>query len=108
MVFVCQATDEAKKQRDTEELGDAMKALENRTLDSKQEMDILAALDEMKSMRVSSFPFQLRHILASKLSHYDILSSENGNLVRVASSTNATLNWVIGCSLGMQQWQWKI
>ena len=60
--FVCQATDEAKKQRDTEELGDAMKALENRTLDSKQEMDILAALDEMKSMRVSSFPFKLRHI----------------------------------------------
>ncbi len=62
MLFVCQATDEAKKQRDTEELGDAMKALENRTLDSKQEMDILAALDEMKSMLVSSFPFQLRHI----------------------------------------------
>lgn len=61
-LFVCQATDEAKKQRDTEELGDAMKALENRTLDSKQEMDILAALDEMKSMRVSSFPFKLRHI----------------------------------------------
>jgi hypothetical protein len=56
---VCQATDEAKKQRDTEELGDAMKALENRTLDSKQEMDILAALDEMKSMRVSSFFIQV-------------------------------------------------
>lgn len=40
------------KKRETEELGDAMKALENRTLDSKQEMDIMAALDEMKSMRV--------------------------------------------------------
>ncbi|CAM6088766.1 unnamed protein product [Calypogeia fissa] len=32
-------------------MGDAMKALENRALDSKQEMDIMAALDEMKSMR---------------------------------------------------------
>ncbi|KAG6552362.1 hypothetical protein Mapa_006216 [Marchantia paleacea] len=46
-----EALDDAKKKRDAEELGDAMKALENRTLDSKQEMDILAALDEMKSMR---------------------------------------------------------
>lgn len=51
-----QATDEAKKERDAEELGDAMKALENRTIDSKQEMDILAALDEMKSMRVCFLP----------------------------------------------------
>ncbi|GBG84867.1 hypothetical protein CBR_g39242 [Chara braunii] len=32
-------------------MGDAMKVLENRTIDSKQEMDIVAALDEMKSMR---------------------------------------------------------
>lgn len=41
-----------KKKREAEELGDAMKSLENRTLDSKREMDILAALDEMKSMKV--------------------------------------------------------
>jgi hypothetical protein len=33
-------------------MGDAMKSLENRTLDSKREIDILAALDEMKSMKV--------------------------------------------------------
>jgi hypothetical protein len=45
-------TDEMKKKREAEEMGDAMKSLENRTLDSKREMDILAALDEMKSMKV--------------------------------------------------------
>lgn len=35
-------------------MGDAMKSLENRTLDSKREMDILAGLDEMKSLKVSA------------------------------------------------------
>ncbi|CAL5350754.1 unnamed protein product [Camellia sinensis] len=43
--------DKEKQKRDTEEMGDAMKSLANRTLDSKREMDILAALDEVKSMR---------------------------------------------------------
>ncbi|KAK8307777.1 hypothetical protein V6Z12_D02G009100, partial [Gossypium hirsutum] len=40
-----------RRKRESEEMGDAMKSLENRTLDSKREMDILAALDEMKSMK---------------------------------------------------------
>lgn len=43
--------EEDKKKRNAEEMGDAMKSLENRTLDSKREMDILATLDEMKSMK---------------------------------------------------------
>lgn len=43
--------EEEQKKRDAEEMGDAMKSLENRTLDSKREMDILSALDEMKSMK---------------------------------------------------------
>lgn len=41
-----------KKERDNEEMGNAMKPLEKQTLDSKQEMDILAILDEKKSMKV--------------------------------------------------------
>ncbi|KAL3659456.1 hypothetical protein V7S43_015448 [Phytophthora oleae] len=40
----------ALAQRTEEEKGDAMKALENRTLDSKREMDILDALDEIKAI----------------------------------------------------------
>jgi hypothetical protein len=40
----------ALKERVEEEKGDAMKALENRTLDSKREMDILDALDEIKAI----------------------------------------------------------
>ncbi|GMF13330.1 unnamed protein product [Phytophthora lilii] len=40
----------ALAQRAEEEKGDAMKTLENRTLDSKREMDILDALDEIKAI----------------------------------------------------------
>ncbi|KAL3641043.1 hypothetical protein CASFOL_016011 [Castilleja foliolosa] len=45
--------EELKKRTTAEETGDSMKSLENRNLDSKREMlmDILAALDEMKSMK---------------------------------------------------------
>lgn len=42
---------EAVRQREEEERGNAMKALENRTLDSKREMDLMEILDEMKSLR---------------------------------------------------------
>lgn len=36
--------------RQQEEMGDTMKTLENRTLDSKKEMDILDTLDEIRAM----------------------------------------------------------
>lgn len=45
------AEEEARLAREEEEKGNAMKALENKTLDSKREMDILAALDEMRSLK---------------------------------------------------------
>lgn len=46
-----EASERVKAKREEEEKGDAMKALENRTLDSKREMDIMTALDEMKSLK---------------------------------------------------------
>jgi DNA-directed RNA polymerase subunit RPC12/RpoP len=58
-------TDEMKKQREAEEMGDAMKSLENRTLDSKREMDILAALDEMKSMKSRHATVSVDEMLAA-------------------------------------------
>ncbi|GMJ15292.1 hypothetical protein HRI_005198400 [Hibiscus trionum] len=40
-----------RQKRESEEMGDSMKSLENRRLDSKRKMDIFAALDELKSMK---------------------------------------------------------
>eukprot|EP01116_Phalansterium_solitarium_P013440 TRINITY_DN30805_c0_g1_i1.p1 TRINITY_DN30805_c0_g1~~TRINITY_DN30805_c0_g1_i1.p1 ORF type:complete len:333 (+),score=128.95 TRINITY_DN30805_c0_g1_i1:220-1218(+) len=45
-----QELEAARLERELEEKGDAMKALENRTLDSKLEMDIIEALDEIRAL----------------------------------------------------------
>ncbi|KAJ4762058.1 Coiled-coil domain-containing protein [Rhynchospora pubera] len=45
------AAENEKRKRDAEEMGDAMKSLENKAMDSKKDMDILAALEEMRSMK---------------------------------------------------------
>lgn len=45
-----QAKEEVSKEREEEDANDTMKALENRTLDSKIEMDVLDALDEIKAI----------------------------------------------------------
>lgn len=42
--------EEAKRKRQEEEEGDAMKALENKTLDSKIEMDIIEGLAEIRAL----------------------------------------------------------
>ncbi|KAF5193168.1 hypothetical protein FRX31_017245, partial [Thalictrum thalictroides] len=48
--------DKEKRKRDSQETGDAMKYLEIRILDSKREMDILANLYELKSMKGKQMP----------------------------------------------------
>ena len=44
------AEDSIKAMREEEEFGDAMKGLENRTGDSKREMEILEAIDEIEEI----------------------------------------------------------
>jgi len=56
--------EEFRKQREEEEQGNAMKALENKTMDNKMEMDILDGLDEIRSLNAR----------ASKVDPMDILS----------------------------------
>lgn len=56
---------EAAKKREEEEAGDAMKALENRTLDSKREQDILANLDDLKGLNARNSQFGDADILAA-------------------------------------------
>eukprot|EP01118_Nematostelium_gracile_P005271 TRINITY_DN1655_c0_g1_i1.p1 TRINITY_DN1655_c0_g1~~TRINITY_DN1655_c0_g1_i1.p1 ORF type:complete len:278 (-),score=93.11 TRINITY_DN1655_c0_g1_i1:39-872(-) len=46
--------EQVKAKRKNEEEGDAMKALENRTMDSKIEADIIEALDEIKSLNAKN------------------------------------------------------
>ncbi|KAJ3671559.1 hypothetical protein LUZ60_007638 [Juncus effusus] len=43
--------DREKRKREEEEIGDAMKTLENKARDSKYDMDALASLEEMRSMK---------------------------------------------------------
>ncbi|KAF6251811.1 hypothetical protein COO60DRAFT_1464035 [Scenedesmus sp. NREL 46B-D3] len=56
---------EAVRSREEEERGNAMKALENRTKDSKREMDIMEALDEMRSLKARHAGITTENALAA-------------------------------------------
>lgn len=65
-----QTVGEAVAAREEEERGNAMKALENRTLDSKKEMDIMDALEELIVSTASPAQHCRRpQMVAHQLSH---------------------------------------
>lgn len=57
--------EELKRKRQDEEEGDAMRALENRALDSKREMDLLHALDEIKSQNNRNAKIDTTKVIAA-------------------------------------------
>ena len=73
------AIDEAKKQREDEDKLDAMKSLENRTIDSKLEMDVLDALDEIKSMNQRHANVDPNDIIATYTSSSSSSINQNNN-----------------------------
>eukprot|EP00951_Prasinocladus_malaysianus_P016613 scaffold129647_cov44-Prasinocladus_malaysianus.AAC.1 len=60
-----QQVEDAVAAREAEEMGNAMKALENRTIDSKREMDIMSALDEMRALKAKHFKVDTESALAA-------------------------------------------
>ena len=60
-----QAKEEVAKEREEEDEHDTMKALENRTLDSKLEMDVLDALDEIKAINQRHERVDTNRVLAA-------------------------------------------
>eukprot|EP00123_Amoebidium_parasiticum_P013802 comp22160_c0_seq1/m.32481 comp22160_c0_seq1/g.32481 ORF comp22160_c0_seq1/g.32481 comp22160_c0_seq1/m.32481 type:complete len:205 (-) comp22160_c0_seq1:177-791(-) len=58
--------EEEKKKKEDEEMGNAMKALENRTKQSKREMDLMDALEEIKDLKARQQSVDVDSILAAK------------------------------------------
>jgi len=83
--------EEAKQQRKKEEEGDAMKALENRTVDSKKEMDILDALDELRSMKARHSKVDTNELLKNcQEAHINDLDLEDELLVKSTVFRNSS------------------
>jgi len=68
--------------REETEAGNAMKALENRTLDSKREMDILAALDEARALNSEKHKLDLDQLIARHAASADTADAERAAAAR--------------------------
>ena len=69
-----QTVGEAVAAREEEERGNAMKALENRTLDSKKEMDIMDALEELIVSAASPAQHCRRHRWLRTSCHMEVMA----------------------------------
>jgi hypothetical protein len=65
------------EQRAGEEQGDAMKELENKTLDSKMEMEILDGLDEIRALNARAANVNVDDILAKRVKEDEFLGAED-------------------------------
>ena len=65
------------EQRAGEEQGDAMKELENKTLDSKMEMEILDGLEEIKALNARQAALNMDDLLASRAKEDDKLDDDD-------------------------------
>jgi hypothetical protein len=69
-------SEEDAKAREAEEANDAMKALENKTMDNKMEMDVLDALDEIKAINQRHNRVSTEKVLQAIHKKQDSKSSE--------------------------------
>jgi len=84
-----QQMEDAKKKRESEEEGDAMKALENRTLDSKIEMDIIDALDEIRALNQRNATIDADTLITQHRKVYDEMQR------RLAEKDEAELEGIV-------------
>lgn len=69
------------EERVREEQGDVMKELENKQLDSKMEMDILDALDEIKALNARQARVSVDDVLAQRQGEDEKLAAEDEDAV---------------------------
>lgn len=84
--------EEAKQDREEEEKHDAMKALENRTKDSKREIDILEALDEIRAANARANQISVDQLWEQHMSRFEeqALPDEDEELLQSIKFKNAS------------------
>eukprot|EP01087_Luapelamoeba_hula_P005767 TRINITY_DN1580_c0_g2_i1.p1 TRINITY_DN1580_c0_g2~~TRINITY_DN1580_c0_g2_i1.p1 ORF type:complete len:348 (-),score=112.50 TRINITY_DN1580_c0_g2_i1:46-1089(-) len=78
--------DAIKAKREQEEQGDAMKALENRTADSRLEMDILEALEDVKSINARNSKVDIDSLLERKRQLDETARKQQEDMLRLSEA----------------------